>query len=388
MNTVATGQDVDFRMTGYYWRKDGFPEREADEINRTCDAFLCPLADMFSENWSWYVRALTDLVRRLRIPCVVPCVGARDLPDGISPLSVPFASDVRGFMSAVLDKSSLVGVRGETTARFLEALGFVRGRHFEVLGCPTLYMYGQDLPIRPLRTDFPSESCAFSMNVRAPESSWLVVDECARLFGRSTFVSQDFREFHFFMLTHGKWSADVFDGNPYYRSLLSGYAEADCMRFFLNRKPWMDFLSTVDFYIGHRIHGALLAILAGTPAAVVPFESRTRELAEFHGVPVLDPSGAFQRTDAALALESLDFSGIQCRQDDNFPRYADFFRKNGIPTVFDGTILDRLDYPLERSLPERFPDDGLHAWQHHSRKERLQTQLVRYLVQAKRKLRK
>ena len=377
MNTVATDSRVDFRMTGYYWRKEGFSNPEIAEINETCKAFICPLADMFSDNWAWYVRVLSDLVERLRIPCIVPCVGARSIPDGVRPTEVPWADDVRRFVGAVLDKSALLGVRGETTARFLEGLGFVRDRHFEVLGCPTLYTFGESLSEPALRgCNGTFDSCAFTMNLRGSAEEWRFIDDCARLFRSATFVSQDFRELFHFMLTHGKSWPEPFLQNPGYRDYLTGYARENRMRFFLNYRPWTAFLSSVDFCVGHRIHGALLALLSGTPAAVVPFESRTRELAEFHGVPMLEPVSGESETALRERIASLDFSGIERRQKENFPRYVAFFRKNGIPTVFDGETPEKGRFPLETVLPRRYPDDALPAYANHGVLTRLKVKAV------------
>ena len=365
-NAVATHPGVDFRMTGYYRRKNGFSPSEVAEINETCNAFVCPLADMFSDNWAWYVRVLADLVKELRIPCVVPCVGARSLPDGTRADDMPWAGDVRRFVGAVLDKSAVLGIRGETTARFLEGLGFVRDRHFEVLGCPTLYMFGERLPeLSPPVGPEAFGTCAFTLNIRGPGEDWRFIDDCARLFRSSSFVSQDFREFFYFMLTKRQSWPECFQENPAYRDRLSGYARENRMRFFLNLRPWSQFLASADFCVGHRIHGALLSLLSGTPAAVVPFESRTRELAEFHGVPLLSPVPGESPNSLKERISALDFSGVSRRQKENFPRYVAFFRKNGIPTVFDAETPEKGRFPLETVMPRRFPDDSIPAYEHH-----------------------
>lgn len=353
MNALATDSGVEFLLTGYYYARSGFSPRLAAEANETCKAFVCPLADAFNPDWIWFVRNLTDLVKRLDIPCVVPCVGARSEDANED---AELAGTVRSFVSAVLDKSTCIGVRGETTARFMEKLGFVRGRHFEVLGCPSLYTFGKKLDVRPFAG---FGSCAFTMNHRADPAGWSFIDRCAALFRESTYVSQNDTEFYHFMLSDGGW----FRGKNILRDgFLSKYAAENRMRYFLNHGPWLDFLSGKDLTIGHRIHGALLSVLAGTPAAVVPFESRTEELAIFHGVPLLRPIEG--ETDAELRrrIESLDFSQIDARQKENFPRYLAFFRRNGLTTVFDAGTPTRTDSPLERELPTVFPDDDIRAW--------------------------
>ena len=137
------------------------------------------------------------------------------------------------------------------------------------------------------------------------------------------------------------------------------------MRFFLDRKPWMDFLGTMDVSFGHRIHGALLSILAGTPAAIVPFESRTEELARFHGLPIISPETAERPEAAKEALRAMDCGSLRRRQAQNFPNWLAFLRENGLRTVFDrlgATPPSPSDFPLERQLPNRFPDSELRAW--------------------------
>jgi polysaccharide pyruvyl transferase WcaK-like protein len=50
-------------------------------------------------------------------------------------------------------------------------------------------------------------------------------------------------------------------------------------------QAWMDFLRKFDFVIGTRVHGAMLALQAGVPAACIAHDSRTLELCETMGMP-------------------------------------------------------------------------------------------------------
>jgi hypothetical protein len=108
-----------------------------------------------------------------------------------------------------------------------------------------------------------------------------------------------------------------------------------------------------------------LITCAGTPTAVVPFESRTEELAHFHGIPVLRPGADATCSDVLDLFGSLDFSEIGRRQADNFPNWLSFLRENGLETVFDrlgSSVENRNEFPLERTLPCFYPDDDLRAW--------------------------
>jgi hypothetical protein len=51
-------------------------------------------------------------------------------------------------------------------------------------------------------------------------------------------------------------------------------------------QSWMNFLTRFDFVVGTRVHGAMLAIQAGIPAACIAHDSRTLELCETMGIPV------------------------------------------------------------------------------------------------------
>ena len=368
MNALAKDASVEFRLTGYYYRKDPFSDQEVEEINATCAAFVCPLADMFSEEWNWLVRLLTDLIRRLRIPCVVPCVGCRNLADPDRESDID--KDVAEFVRAVLDKSAILGVRGESTARMLRRLGFEEGRHFVVLGCPALYAYGPGLPPLPPPGARRFEHCAVTLNHRADPSLWRFIDRCGALFGRADLVSQWRREPFHFMLTNRRWSSDFFAERPAFANAVAHYADRGQMRFFLNRRPWSDFLSTLDFSIGNRIHGALLSLISGTPAAIVPFESRTEELATFHGVPILRPLENESDESLRDRIASLDFSELVRRQRTGFAEYLSFFHRNGIQTVFDHGVPQRADFPLERKIPTSFPDDAMPPWGFHTPADR------------------
>ena len=56
-------------------------------------------------------------------------------------------------------------------------------------------------------------------------------------------------------------------------------------RVFGDVQAWMDYLRRFDFVIGTRLHGAMLALQAGVPAACIAHDSRTLELCETMGMP-------------------------------------------------------------------------------------------------------
>src|SRR5699024_7513084 len=102
-------------------------KNDADYINETYDCYIIPLADAFRESFRSHLRRYTRLIKKLNIPVIVVGVGLSapfepDLDEGF-----PFDADVKNFVSAVLEKSNIIGVRGQITADYLTKLGFRAG---------------------------------------------------------------------------------------------------------------------------------------------------------------------------------------------------------------------------------------------------------------------
>ena len=57
-----------------------------------------------------------------------------------------FNQTAKNFIDAVLQKSKIIGIRGEYTAKYLEYLGYRRNIDFMIIGCPSMYSFGLNLP--------------------------------------------------------------------------------------------------------------------------------------------------------------------------------------------------------------------------------------------------
>lgn len=116
----------------------------AARINEEYDAFVVPLANAFRPTFEAPLKRLTQLISKLKIPVVVVGVGAQAGLDNDPARLKSMESTVRDFVSAVLDHSASIGVRGEFTAKYLTDMGF---RDVEIIGCPSLFMYGDTLEV-------------------------------------------------------------------------------------------------------------------------------------------------------------------------------------------------------------------------------------------------
>lgn len=326
MDILRTDDKVEFTPTGYVAFRGRLP-LSLETINESCTAVILPFADHFRDERASLLDCYASFIRKVKIPVVVPCVGART-----EAVSERTDAAAKRFVSAVLDKSASIGLRGETTARYLEKLGFVRDRHFTVVGCPSLYSAGPNLSV-PAWPEHP-ETCAFGMNPRAGETINRFLFESAASVPFRRLISQnDFEFINYFVSKNVK--RDVTHKIPWYRVMVESAIRARDYRFFYNLNSWKRCLRSVDCSISCRIHGTILALLCGVPAAIVPFETRTRELAEYHAIPTIDPDEIRPGNTIGMFADRFDFAATRKRHRENFARFLDFLHRNGLKTAFD-----------------------------------------------------
>lgn len=116
MNALTTNNAV--CVPTYY--QNSWSDQEIDYINQTYDALILPLADGFRDDFVPALRALTQLMKKLIIPCIVIGVGLR--ADFEPKLNIPrsFDKTTKEFVSEVLNHSACLGLRGEITAQYLK----------------------------------------------------------------------------------------------------------------------------------------------------------------------------------------------------------------------------------------------------------------------------
>lgn len=308
-------------------RVDLEPETVA-KINSEFDAFVIPLANAFRPSFRNQLRRLTKLIKQLDIPVVVVGVGAQASPQAVE-LPEIVRPETSAFLSAVLDHSAKVGVRGEITRRCLAALGF-GDEHIEVIGCPSLYAPGRDHTVIKADRGLTAESPIAANLTLSQVTAAKIMNRAAERYPRLTYIPQTINELR--MLLWGEPLPQPIDENapatidhPLYRQ--------NRIRFFLDPLPWHRFLSDQDFAFGTRIHGNIAALTAGTPAYLLTFDSRTTELADYHAIPYAPINRVLPDTDPAELYERADFTAFNARQPEAFDHYLRFLEKNGLEHV-------------------------------------------------------
>ena len=133
----------------------------ADEINEKYDYFVLPFANAFRKSFESHLKSYTKLIKKLKIPVVVVGVGAQtDLNYNMESMR-SIDESVTDFVSAVLDRSASIGVRGELTASYLNKLGF---KDVDIIGCPSLFLHGPDFRIEK-KKKFLNEESNIAINI-------------------------------------------------------------------------------------------------------------------------------------------------------------------------------------------------------------------------------
>lgn len=304
--------------------------KNADAINSTYDQYVLALADAFREDFMPQLRAYTKLIRRLNIPVIVIGVGLRAPYDTKLENKFIFDDVVKEFIVAVLEKSTIVGVRGQITADYLSKLGFREGIDHQVIGCPSMYAYGGELKIEGLTLNKQSK-ITLNLSENSPKNCVDFVNNLTDIFEEYVFIPQIYNEF---LLSYG--GASVSSSSINYPSTIKHKMYQDNkVKYFHNLQPWLKFMGEIDFSIGTRLHGNVAATISGKPSVLITTDARTKELAEYHHLPSI-PHYKINDSDSLVnLLKNIDLHSAEKQHPENFKNYLLFLEKNNVKNIYE-----------------------------------------------------
>lgn len=302
----------------------------ADEINEKYDMYVIPLADAFRKQFVPSLRKYTKLIKKLKIPVVVIGVGLRAPFEPKLNEGFPFDQDVKEFVKAVLEKSNIIGVRGEITAKYLSRLGFREGVDHEVIGCPSMYAFGRELKIRETNITKDSMVCVNSSRL-SPKHVLNFIARAMEEFPNYYFIPQWLKELQLTYVGYPPLS----ESSKNYPDKMSHPAYMNNRVIFpLNVVTWLDFLRKADLSFGARLHGNIMATIAGTPSLMIPKDARMRELAEYHQLTHVMANEITDQTRLSDLIEKVDFQSPVKRQAQNFDHFVNFLNKNNLDHIY------------------------------------------------------
>lgn len=349
-SAARTVMTEDAQLTPFYSEDVDALLRQGD-IDERYDCAVIPLADAFRADFRPKLRALTRFIRSVKFPCYIVGVGLRAKSREEIAEGFVFDEDVKAFVSAALERSALLGLRGEYTAEYLKRLGFIPDKHFTVIGCPSAYTRGAQCVGTRIK---PAEELRrVSVNLK-PGLSAQVNDLIGRgmeTFEDVYFVCQNLYELwelYFPYRRSGRTRTRFPEVYPVRREhplWRQGHVLA-----FLRAVDWMGFMEGMDFSFGSRIHGNMVALISGTPALAVVSDTRVRELAEYHGMPYVPAVEFAPDSDIRELYAKADHLAFERKYSANFAHYIDFLNANGIRHIYSEGAPVFGEAPCDRAI--------------------------------------
>lgn len=320
----------------------------AKTINQTCDHLVLPLSSSFRLQNIDNLHKWSDLVERLDIPVTIVGIGAQINLENVENESyLPARVDGRTadqeqliehkkavlrFVNAVLARSASIGVRGEITKRYLQSLGVSEDR-IDVIGCPSLFMWGRDFQMPHGALTLKSSSkISLSFDHRVPATAALLENSVksypkARVYLQERLGAQ--------MLMTGEDTRPKWKGDKRFPIKTSHHLyKHDRLDYFPTAWSWIRYLQTFDFACGARLHGTVAAILARTPAHILAHDSRTLEVAQHHEIPYTLTSDLENVASLSELAGRTDFTSFNNAYKDRFNRFTKFLDRNSLPCAY------------------------------------------------------
>jgi len=308
-----------------------------EHINESCDVLVLPMANLFRRSSAHRLAVMAKTIRRLKVKVVVVGVGCQaDLDYDFSKLD-PIRQQVKEFVGAVLDHSHSIGVRGECTADYLNSLGF---KAVEVIGCPSMFMYGPELrPPRPI--DGFDANTRLTVNITAPARralSWNGLDRMGHVIAHTVgayddveCVPQQRDSLRALLLgrPHRTYEERAIPKSAY-RTLY----DAGRITAFVDPHTWIEHLGNRDFVFGTRRQGGIAAILAGTPAHLIAHDSCSLELARYHQIPHANIRSLTVDHDPVRLYDAAAYDRMVSGHAGRFAVLARFLKANGLHNVY------------------------------------------------------
>jgi hypothetical protein len=329
-SVIRTLMTEDTTITPDYY---DFHPRRAKEINENYDAYVIPLADAFREDFVPSLRKYTQLIKKLTIPVYVIGVGLRAPFEPKLNEGFPFDEDVKAFVSAVLEKSNTIGLRGQITSDYLTRLGFREGTDHVVIGCPSMYAFGRELNIR--ETNITKDSLvSVNSSRKSPNNVLDFITRSMKDYPNHYFIPQWMKELK---MTYAGGPSIAKHSNNYPVNISDETFQNDRVRYFLNVPTWLDFLRQADLSFGARLHGNITATIAGTPSILIPKDARMRELTEYHQLTHVWHNDINEQTRLEDLIEKADFQSPTRSQAANFDNFITFLNKNKLKHIYQDT---------------------------------------------------
>ena len=356
-------------------RKRKIDDEYIEYVNQTYDFFLIPLANAFKMKGHDEQLLIADFVNKLKIPCCIIGVGIQQMLYDKQDFYdyYPYKDESKALINAVLEKSPVIGVRGEMTADYLSKLGYLPEKDFTVIGCPSLFTYGDKLPsIKKSHLNYFSR-IAFNSKVEFEEKGPYIkyldfMKYNMSLFTNTFYLAQQINDMRMLYLDSLKQELRKTKSYDVSKALT-----------FTNVHSWLKYYNrSVDFSVGTRLHGNIAGTLSGVPSLTIPYDKRVAELVNYHNLPFVEYKELKEDTTLYDLFARTDFNSVNKGHSERFNHYIDFLHKLGLSTVYDREYAE--PYPFDKLVKANDYPGVIRAYEALSDAEKLQRYREAYLL--------
>lgn len=295
-------------------------QKDIDKINNEYSKVILVLQDnirLFDSylNHDIY-EGLVYFFKKIKIPIVVFSLGSNSFDRNWQALQDGLNKNLVSLLKIISDNTVSFGVRGEYTLDILNKLGI---KNAEVVGCPSYFETGKNRVVQKpkLKTDFRVLAGGHFEHINSRDINCVLQDEAlfikAIAFENERLLVNDFR------------NVNINDGHQ--KSILKAYLE-NRIAVFSDMEKWKEFNKDFDFYVGSRVHGAIMAINAGLPAIVTNGDSRAEEMCNLFGITI--NTSIASNCDLRELYESIDVEPLNQRYNSLYNNYLKWLNNNGL----------------------------------------------------------
>lgn len=312
------------------------PYNDKEKIT-TCDKIILTDLIWIRENSEYTY--LENIIDNYKIPFIPISIG---LQSNYYNPNFKFSDNLVRLLKK-LEERAVLGVRGEYTA---DILNKYKIKNISVIGCPSMYFWNN----RALYIEDNRSPIACSANFKT-------------FYGQLNIAEKHFlsycaqRDMKFVEQTGWKFSKENVNDENYYKFVnnwLSRRLTLPC-----NYKEWCELLNNVDFSLGGRFHGNVIALWNNIKSLFLTVDSRTKELTDFFRLPAIDLNTFDENKNINYYYEKADYSEFNKYYPSIYDNFLDFIKKNKMvldtsakPLSFNEKLqqTNKKNYPLNIHL--------------------------------------
>lgn len=297
----------------------------------------CDVIVIAAANWISPYSDFGDLAKRIeasKLPVVISGIGAQIYNGNNTPELKP---GTMRLIQLASETSKAISVRGEFSCEVLNAYGI---KNAVATGCPSLLLAGSKGPslsigVAPQPADVALHSTRHLYNKVGGFQAYLY-REAMRL--KTDLILQSELVDMFYVFGSAMDASKVALGDEALKSAYGDVAAAKEYlkahgKAFVTLDEWLQYLKTIKFCIGSRVHGTIATLLAGVPAVLIAHDTRTEELAKQMGLPCVPEAAvdASKPFDIASYYSHDQFNAFLTHYPKYRAKFVEFMASVGLP---------------------------------------------------------